>query len=84
MRCLLGFDDAASLGPFADRIVTLGTTAADPRVLLFRRDLPWSPYGRWLRRVAAAYDELAALIAGRRAADPRPDALSILCHARSR
>ncbi|MGI5185037.1 hypothetical protein ACQEVZ_53175 [Dactylosporangium sp. CA-152071] len=81
MRCLLGFDEAASLGPFADRIVTLGTTAADPRVLLFRRDLPWSPYGRWLRRVAGAYDELAALIAGRRAADPRPDALSILYHA---
>ncbi|WP_327011058.1 cytochrome P450 [Dactylosporangium sp. NBC_01737] len=81
MRCLLGLDDADGLGAFADQIVTLGADAADPRVLLFKRDLPWSPYGRWLRRVAGAYDRLAALIAQRRAGEPRPDALSILCHA---
>ncbi|GAA3226922.1 cytochrome P450 [Dactylosporangium siamense] len=81
MRCLLGLDDADGLSAFADRIVTLGTEAGDPRVLLFKRDLRWSPYGRWLRRVARAYDQLATLIAQRRAGEPRPDALSILCHA---
>jgi len=80
MRCLLGIDDDDGLSAFADQIVTLAAGAADPRVLLFKRDLRWSPYGRWLRRVAAAYDRLADLIARRRATDPRPDALSILCH----
>jgi cytochrome P450 len=81
MRCLLGLDDADGLNAFADRIVTLGIQASDPRVLLFKRDLPWSPYGRWLRRVAGAYEQLAHLIDERRATGPRPDALSILCHA---
>jgi cytochrome P450 len=72
MRCLLGLDDADGLSAFADQIVTLGADAADPRVLLFKRDLPWSPYGRWLRRVAGAYERLADLIAQRRAGEPRP------------
>ncbi|MET7399230.1 cytochrome P450 [Dactylosporangium sp. NPDC005572] len=81
MRCLLGLDDGDGLSAFADRIVRLAAEAADPRVLLFKRDLPWTPYGRWLRRVAGAYDQLALLIAERRGGAPRPDALSILCHA---
>lgn len=81
MRCLLGLDDADGLSAFADQVVRLAAEAADPRVLLFKRDLRFSPYGRWLRRVAGAYDQLATLIAQRRATDPRPDALSILCHA---
>jgi cytochrome P450 len=80
LRCLLGLEPTGELAGLADVIVRLGGDALRPGVLAFKRDRRWSPYGRWLRRVAWAYERLVVLIEQRRAEEPRADALSILCH----
>lgn len=80
LRCLLGLEPTDELGELADVIVRLGGDALSPGVVAWKRDLSWTPYGRWLRRVAWAYERLAVLIEERRAEPARADALSILCH----
>lgn len=80
LRCLLGLEPTDELSAMSDVIVRLGGDSLTPGVMAFKRDLPGTPYRRWLRRVAWAYERLAVLIEERRAHEPRPDALSILCH----
>jgi cytochrome P450 len=80
LRCLLGIEPTDELSAMADAIVRLGGDALSPGVLAMKRDLSWTPYGRWLRRVAWAYERLVVLIEQRRGEEPRADALSILCH----
>ncbi|WP_433201651.1 cytochrome P450 [Dactylosporangium sp. CS-047395] len=82
LRCLLGLEPTPALTAQADVIVRLGGEALSPGVLALRRDIPFTPYSRWLRRVAWAYERLATLIERRRTEPPAPDALSILCHTR--
>jgi cytochrome P450 len=80
LRGMLGVDDTPENHHLASDVLALSTTAARPEVML----LPWNkslmPYGKWVARVAASYDRLAALVEAR-LADPvdRLDALSIVC-----
>jgi cytochrome P450 len=67
LRCLLGLEPTDELGELADVIVRLGGDALSPGVVAWKHDLSWTPYGRWLRRVAWAYERLAVLIEERRA-----------------
>ncbi|WP_426503297.1 cytochrome P450 [Dactylosporangium sp. McL0621] len=82
LRCLLGLEPTPELAAQAGVIVRLGGDALSLGVLALRREVPGTPYARWLRRVAWAYERLATLIEQRRGEEPRADALSILCHTR--
>ena len=80
LRCLLGLPVTPENIQLAEEIVSLTQRLFSPGVVLLRWDRPFTPYGRWLGDVAAAYEALAKLIEQRRGEDQRPDALSILCN----
>ncbi|MGH3947880.1 MAG: cytochrome P450 [Pseudonocardiaceae bacterium] len=78
--CLMGVDSDASNLELAARVTELVDMMLRPTVAMFRRNHWCTPYGRWIRRVADAYERLRLLIERRRTEEPRRDALSILCH----
>ncbi len=80
LRGMLGLPDSAENRELAALILSLTASITHPAVILFRHDAAWTPYGRWVRRVAAAYERLAELIEQRRQEPPRWDALSIVCN----
>lgn len=80
LRCLLGLDDEPRHHELADDVVRLTDSINKPLVMLAQWDRSFTPYGRWVRQVASAYQRLAELIEARRGEEPKPDALSILCH----
>jgi cytochrome P450 len=81
LRGMLGIDDTPANRALADDILALAGAINRPEVSLFKVDRPWTPYGRWVARVASAYERLAALIDERRrgGGSGRLDALSIIC-----
>jgi cytochrome P450 len=80
LRGMLGIPDNAANRRLADDILTLAGSITRPEVAMFKVNQPWTPYGRWVGRVAAAYERLAALIEERRlGGSGRLDALSIVC-----
>ncbi|MEO3807723.1 cytochrome P450 [Sphaerisporangium sp. B11E5] len=81
LRCLLGTADPERHLDVADDILRVSDLVAHPLVILLPWERPWTPYGRWVRSTAEAYEHLARLIERRRGEPVRPDALSIICHA---
>jgi cytochrome P450 len=80
LRCLLGLDVTDEHLRLATEIVHLVDGVILPHIAALPVNLSWTPYGRWLRRIARAYDTLAELIEQRRREPDRPDALSIVCN----
>lgn len=80
LTCLFGLEPTASNLALAGRVATLYESTFNPAVFLLPIDRPWTPYGRWTRLMAAIYRDFTELIERKRAAEPAPDALSILCH----
>ncbi|MBO3746809.1 cytochrome P450 [Streptosporangiaceae bacterium NEAU-GS5] len=80
LTCLLGLEPDEANVRLAERVARLMKSVFNPAIFLFQVERPWTPYGWWTRTVAGLYDEFVALIERTRAAEPRPDALSILCH----
>ena len=81
LRGMLGLDDTKSNRDFASDVLILAAAAlTQPAVILLRWNRRFTPYGRWVARVASTYDRLATLIEQRRTEPSRPDALSIICN----
>jgi cytochrome P450 len=80
LRGMLGVTDSPANHRLADDILALTQAVFRPQVLLLRWNTPYTPYGRWVGRVASAYQRLAVLIEERRSQPSRPDALSIVCN----
>jgi len=80
LTCLLGLEPDDRNVALARSVGDLLQATVNPMVFMYQKDRGWTPYGRWVRRVAGVYDEFEAIIERRRAEEPRPDALSILCH----
>ncbi len=78
--CLLGLEPDEPNLKLAGRVADLLDKMFSPSVLMFRHYSSWTPYGRWVRRVADTYQRLCAIIECRRSEDLGWDALSILCH----
>jgi cytochrome P450 len=80
LRGMLGLPDTEVNRELADLILTLTDAVIRPDIILFKYNAGWTPYGRWVRRVQSAYEQLAALIEERRKGPQRLDALSIVCN----
>jgi cytochrome P450 len=82
LRGLLGLEDTPENRVLATDILALATVITRPDIMLLRWNTPLLPYGRWVRRVASTYEQLAGLIEARRASSvERLDALSLICAA---
>jgi cytochrome P450 len=78
---MLGVADTEDNRQLAVDIVAMTSAIIRPEVVLFRVDRPFTPYGRWLSRVAGAYDRLAELVDERRdTPGDRLDALTIVAN----
>ena len=80
LTCLLGLEPDKGNVALAHAVHRLLQATLNPMVFMYQKERDWTPYGRWTRQVADVYDRLAEIIERRRAEEPRPDALSILCH----
>lgn len=80
LRCLLGLADEPRHHALADDILRVTDGVNKPQIMFAQWNRGFTPYGRWVRRVATAYYRIAELIESRRAEEPKPNALSILCH----
>jgi cytochrome P450 len=80
LRGLLGLSVTPEHLRLASAIVALTEGLVRPQVVLAQWDRSWTPYGRWLGEIEAAYHALAKLIDERRGQPERPDALSIVCN----
>lgn len=87
LRTVFGVDDGARRARFHKRLTELLEIGTWPPLLLpiFQRDLgPWSPWGRFIRRMEEGEEDLRALIEERRArlGEGSDDVLSLLLSAR--
>ncbi|WP_432126089.1 cytochrome P450 [Streptomyces sp. bgisy082] len=78
--CLLGLPPAPENMRLAADVSGLLNSMLHPSVVLFRSFRPWTPYGRWTRKVERAHLALTGLVERKRAEPPARDALSMLCH----
>ena len=78
--CLMGLGPSAQNLDIAKRVAELLDSMFNPLTMMFRLNRPWTPYGRWLSRVADTCHLLTNLVERKRIEQPRRDALSILCH----
>jgi cytochrome P450 len=80
LRGLLGLDATPENHELASEILALSAVITRPDIMLLRWNSRLAPYGRWVGRVASAYERLTALIEERRSSiGERLDALSLVC-----
>jgi cytochrome P450 len=80
LRGMLGLPMTPANERLAGDVLELSAAITRPEVMLLRWNQAFTPYGKWVGRVASVYSRFAALIEERRRSPAgRLDALSIVC-----